>query len=86
MVKYLPANVGDMGWIPGSGRSPGDGNGKLLQYSCPGNPMDRGSQGYSPHGGKDSHVSERFSTHSCKVINEMLCSNSGRREKEGKKV
>ena len=48
--------------------------------------MDRGSQGYSLQGGKDSHVSERLSTHSCKVINEMLCSNSGRREKEGKKV
>ena len=44
--------------------------------------MDRGSQGYSPHGGKDSHVSERFSTHSCKVINEVLCSNSGRKGRE----
>ena len=42
--------------------------------------------GYSPKGGKESHMSERLSTHSCKVINEMLCSNSGRREKEGKKV
>ena len=34
MVKKLPANVGDAGSIPGSGRSPGEGNGNPLQYSC----------------------------------------------------
>ena len=33
----------DMGWIPGLGRSPGRGNGNPLQYSCLGNPMDRGA-------------------------------------------
>ena len=33
MVKNLPANVGDMGLIPGLGRSPGEGNSNLLQYS-----------------------------------------------------
>ena len=43
MVKKPPANVGEMGSIPGSGRSPGEGNGNLLQYSCLGNPMDRGA-------------------------------------------
>ena len=46
MVKNPPANVGDlrdMGLIPGLGRSPGEGNGKLLQYSCLENPMDRGA-------------------------------------------
>ena len=43
MVKNLPANAGDMGLIPGSGRSPGEGNGSPLQYSCLGNPMDRGA-------------------------------------------
>ena len=37
MVKKLPANVGDVGSIPGSGRSPGEGNGNLLQCSCLGN-------------------------------------------------
>ena len=36
-------NVGDPGLIPGSGRSPGEGNGKALQYSCLANPMDRGA-------------------------------------------
>ena len=36
-------NVGDPGWIPGSGRSPGEGNGNPLQYSCLENPMDGGA-------------------------------------------
>ena len=43
MVRNLPANAGDSGSVPGSGRSPGEGNGKSLQYSCLGNPMDRGA-------------------------------------------
>ena len=41
VVKNLPANAGDMGLIPGLGRSPGEGNGNPLQYSCVENPMDR---------------------------------------------
>ena len=41
MVKNLPVNVGDMSSIPGSGRSPGEGNGNPLQYSCLGNPIDK---------------------------------------------
>ena len=44
-------NAGDPGLIPGSGRSPGEGNGNPLQYSYMENPMDRGAwQGYSPWG------------------------------------
>ena len=43
MVKNLPAGVRDVGLIPGSGRSPGEGNGYPLQYSCLENPMDRGA-------------------------------------------
>ena len=46
MVKSPPANAGDVrdaGWIPGSGRSPGGGNGNSLQYSCQKNSMDRGA-------------------------------------------
>ena len=46
VIKNLPANAADlrdMGSIPGSGRSPGEGNGNPLQYSCLGNPMDRGA-------------------------------------------
>ena len=44
--KNPPANAGnprDVGSIPGSGRSPGEGNGSPLQYSCLRNPMDRGA-------------------------------------------
>ena len=36
-------DTGDAGSVPGSGRSPGEGNGNPLQYSCLGNPMDRGA-------------------------------------------
>ena len=43
MVKNPPANAGDVGSIPGSGRSPGVGNGNPLQYSCLKNPMGRGA-------------------------------------------
>ena len=39
-VKASACNVGDLGSIPGSGRSPGEGNGNPLQYSCLENPMD----------------------------------------------
>ena len=52
--KESACNAGDMGGvalIPGSGRSPGEGNGNLLQYSCLENSMDRGAwQGYNPWG------------------------------------
>ena len=41
VVKNTPADGGDMGSVPGSGRSPGEGNGNSLQYSCLENPLDR---------------------------------------------
>ena len=41
-VEKLAANAGGVGLIPGLRRSPGGGNGNLLQYSCLGNPMVRG--------------------------------------------
>ena len=50
MVANSSANAGDMGLIPGSGRYPGKGNGNLLQYSCLGNPMDRGAWWAIVHG------------------------------------
>ena len=43
VVKNLPANAGDVGSIPGSGRSPGEENGNLPQYSCLEKSMDRGA-------------------------------------------
>ena len=44
MVKNPPANAGDTGSVPGSGRSPAGGSGNPLQYSCLGNPMDTGAR------------------------------------------
>ena len=50
VLKNLPANVGDAGSIPALGRSSGEGNGNPLQYSCLGNPMDRGAWWATVHG------------------------------------
>ena len=50
MVKNLPANTGDLGSIPASGRSPGEGNGYPLQHSCLEKSMDRGAWRASVHG------------------------------------
>jgi len=53
VVKHLPVNAGDardLGSIPGSGRSSGEGNGNPLQYSCLENPMDRGAWWATVHG------------------------------------
>ena len=46
--KESACNAGDLVLIPGSGRSPGQGNGNPLQYSCQENPIDRSLAGYSP--------------------------------------
>ena len=43
VVKNPPANAGDVSLIPGSEKSPGEGNGNLLQYSCLENPLNRGA-------------------------------------------
>ena len=53
VVKNVPTNAGDIkgaGLIPGLGRSPGGGNSNPLQYSCLGNPMDRGAWRATVHG------------------------------------
>ena len=49
-VKVSTCNAGDLGSIPGLGRSPGEGNGNPLQYSCLENPMDRGGWWATVHG------------------------------------
>ena len=54
MVKNLPANAGDAGSIPGSGRPPGGGHGSPLQCSCLENPMDRGAWGATVRGAAKS--------------------------------
>ena len=59
MAKNPPANAGDEGLTPGSGRSPGEGNGNPLHYSCLGNPTDRGVWWATDHGvAKDSDMTE----------------------------
>ena len=50
MVKNPPVNAGDAGSIPGSGRSPGEGKGNLLQYSCLENSIDREAWWAKVHG------------------------------------
>ena len=64
MVKNGPANAEDtrdVGMIPESGRSPGEGNGNPLQYSCLENPMDRGAWWAAFHGVSKSRV--QLTTH-----------------------
>jgi len=50
VIKNLPANAGNAGSIPELKRFPGEGNGKPLQYSCLGNPMDKGAWWATVHG------------------------------------
>ena len=67
MVKNPPPNAGDEGdlvSVPGLGRSPGEGNGNPLQYSCLENSMDQRSlAGYSPGDHKESDTTEGAHTH-----------------------
>ena len=59
--KESACNVGDLGSIPGSGRSPGEGDGNPFQYSCLENSMDRGALvGYSPRGYKELDMTEQL--------------------------
>ena len=66
VVKNPPANTGDKGSVPGLGRSPAEGNGNPLQYSCLGNSMDRGALagGYSTWCHKVSYTTEHTHTRS----------------------
>ena len=58
VVKNPPANEEDVSWIPGSRRSLGVGNGNPLQYSCLGNPMDRGTWRATVHGIEELDMTE----------------------------
>ena len=56
VAKNPPASAGDMGSIPGLGRSPGEGDGNPLPYSCLENPMDRGAWQATVHGIAESEM------------------------------
>ena len=74
LVKNLPANAGDLDSIPALGRPPGEGNSYSLQYSCPGNPMDRGAWWATAHGVTKSwtRLSDWACTHAC-IFNMQMC-------------
>ena len=67
-VKVSACNAGDLGSIPGLGRSPGEGNGNPLQYSCLENPMDGGAWWATVHGVAESRTRLSDFTHS--MLNE----------------
>ena len=56
--KESAYNAGDWGSIPGSGRSPGEGNGNPLQYSCLEHPMERGAWWTTVHGAAELDTTE----------------------------
>ena len=63
-----PANAGDLGSIPGSGRPPGGGNGNPLQYSCLENPTFRGAWWATVHGVTESQTRLSLHTHIAPVL------------------
>ena len=81
LEKNPPANAEDVGSTP-SGRSPGERNGKPLQYSCLGNPMDRGAWWATVHGAQKSQTSRLNNSSS----NEQEKEGRGRGEERDRKV
>ena len=70
--KESVCSAGDLGSIPGSGRSPGGGHGNPLQYSCLENSMDRGARQASPWGHKESDTTEWLNiSHSHDIIPQL---------------
>ena len=67
MVENPPVNAGDIGLIPWSGKSPGEGNGNSLQYSFLENSMDRGAWRTTIHGSQESDTTEGPYNNSNKV-------------------
>jgi len=65
--------VGDLGSIPGSGRSPGEGNGNPLQYSCMENPMDGGVWWATSTGHKESDTTEQLHFHFTFTFIQLIC-------------
>ena len=75
MVKNLLINAGHVCLIPGSGRSPGEGNSNPLQYSCLGNPMDRGAWQPTVYGvAKESDMTKWLNNNSKTLHTKDTCS------------
>ena len=70
--KEAACNAGDAGLIPGSGRSPGEGNGYPLQYWCLGNPMDRGAWKDTVHGVTESDTTKQLLPPSVRALSTCL--------------
>ena len=72
MVKNPPANAGDVGCLPGSGRFPGGGNGNPLQYSCLRRPTDRGAWRATVHGlAKELDMNSKLNDNTCATRNRV---------------
>ena len=70
VVKNLPDNAAEASWTPGCGRSPGEGHGNPLQYSCLGNPLDRGAWWATVHGvAKESDINNKNKKY---YLNELI--------------
>ena len=70
VVKNPPASAGDTGLITGSGRSPGGENGNTSQYSCPGNPIDRGPWQATIYGvSRESDTTEQLNNNNATKTN-----------------
>ena len=70
VVKNLPAKAGDSGdasSTPGSGRSPGGGNGNLLTYSCLENPVDRAAWQNTVHSVTEENTTEGLTVSKCNI-------------------
>ena len=65
--KESARSAGDTDSIPGLGRTPGEGNGNLLQYSCLGNAMDRGAWQATVHGVTKESDTTRTTTHEIRI-------------------
>ena len=82
MVKNLPANAGDLDLSLGSGRSPGEGNGNPLQYSCLESSTDRGAWWATVHGVakswtrlSDFHVTSLYTVYECMYFKTAMKAN-----------
>ena len=71
--KESSCSTGDQGSTPGLGRSPGEGNGNSLWYSCLRNPMDRGAWWATVHGARESDMTQQLNHHDCVCVCVCVC-------------